>query len=120
MKLEHGEVECRGCNGTGKMNRSTRIITSKKPYISTTSTESLTSFTCTKCHGLGKLDWIENVLGKRISKKETTTMHQGVSFPTNSIIGDLFYSYQDRHMYRKGQYGWEQIAEPMKNTLLNG
>jgi hypothetical protein len=35
--------------------------------------------TCPKCHGIGKLDWVENVVGK----KEPT-------YPGDAIIGDAY------------------------------
>lgn len=38
VELEQGEVICSSCSGVGS---------------------------CSKCHGDGKLDWIENILGKK-------------------------------------------------------
>ena len=43
IKLKKGEVSCNKCNGTGNYN---------------------TQLVCPKCYGTGKLDWIENVVGK--------------------------------------------------------
>jgi hypothetical protein len=44
MELKPGEVICDECLGTG---------------------ESIAHHSCPKCWGNGKLDWIENVVGKR-------------------------------------------------------
>jgi DnaJ-class molecular chaperone len=32
---------------------------------------------CPKCHGDGKLDWIENIVGKKESNKKSQTVHHG-------------------------------------------
>ena len=45
MQLNPGEVKCNECNGIG--------TTLHDPYS-----------ICNKCHGTGKLDWIENIVGK--------------------------------------------------------
>lgn len=43
FELKEGEYECSECNGTGKAGI---------PYL------------CPRCQGAGKLDWIENIVGK--------------------------------------------------------
>ncbi len=52
MKLKEGEIICNKCNGSGSL--------SSKINASTM------AFTCKKCDGVGKLDWIENVIGKKV------------------------------------------------------
>jgi len=107
LKLKLGEIECSGCNGTGKMNKSVRIIRSSKPYISTTSTESLTSFTCTKCHGTGKLDWIENVVGKRPNLKGSNVIESDIEPSSKNFVeGDLYYNikYKTLNVYIGGRW----------------
>ncbi len=47
MKLEKGEVICSNCNGSGNHQDNSK-------------------FTCQTCCGSGKLDWLENIVGKRI------------------------------------------------------
>ena len=47
--LCNGEVICNRCNGAGTQ------IEKKMPYL---------THPCEKCLGKGKLDWIENVVGK--------------------------------------------------------
>lgn len=54
--LEPGEVICDKCNGTGKPNNNK--IDYRQKYVTY-------PWTCDKCYGVGKLDWIENVTGKR-------------------------------------------------------
>jgi hypothetical protein len=53
IKLNPGEVLCNECNGTGDHGYT-------KP------SENIHSWliVCRKCHGTGKLDWIENIVGK--------------------------------------------------------
>ena len=51
MNLESGEVICIECNGTGGI-----ILGSfNNPDL----------IYCNKCNGTGKLDWIENIVGKK-------------------------------------------------------
>jgi len=44
MELKEGEVICPECNGTGGEG----------------------SWWCMHCHGTGKLDWVESIVGKKI------------------------------------------------------
>jgi len=53
MKLEEGEVICPQCEGTGKPNNNKFENFYLVPKV------------CDKCHGSGKLDWIENIVGKK-------------------------------------------------------
>jgi hypothetical protein len=48
--LKEGEVICNKCDGEG-------VILHYIPEVM--------DYTCPKCQGCGKLDWIENVVGKR-------------------------------------------------------
>ena len=45
IKLEEGEVICKKCNGEEYIGKDFRI--------------------CPKCNGLGKLDWITDIMGKK-------------------------------------------------------
>ncbi len=47
--LKEGEVICNKCSGTGEIHGRRRIDA---------------SLTCSKCWGVGKLDWIDNVMGR--------------------------------------------------------
>lgn len=54
VTLEPGEVKCDMCNGEGRAGWTIPIQHIRSyPII------------CGKCRGTGKLDWIENIVGKR-------------------------------------------------------
>jgi len=54
LSLGPGEMICPKCNGTGKPSR---VINGMSVYTSI--------YSCEKCHGEGKLDFVENVVGKK-------------------------------------------------------
>jgi len=55
MKLKLGEVLCNECHGIGNWKKFYDDIDKyERIYIN-----------CKKCGGAGKLDWVENVVGKR-------------------------------------------------------
>jgi hypothetical protein len=60
MDLKEGECVCQCCNGWGEQ------YDAERDYI----------IRCTHCWGDGKLDWVENVTGKKI----TTHTKQGPAF----------------------------------------
>jgi hypothetical protein len=65
--LEEGELICSKCNGVGFLNK-----------IESENT-SIYKDTCPKCQGSGKLDWIENVMGKKpIITHGTSTSGSGM------------------------------------------
>ena len=72
--LEEGEVICNKCNGKRK------IETDKPKWwqLRLTEVESL----CPKCFGDGKLDWIENAVGK----KRPYWGHVSSSSPSSSSL----------------------------------
>jgi len=72
--LEVGEVVCNKCNGKR------RIRTDKPKWwqLRLTEIESL----CPKCFGDGKLDWIENAVGK---KRPYWTRGSGSSISSSSL-----------------------------------
>jgi DnaJ-class molecular chaperone len=53
--LKEGELICPKCDGLGFTNKI------QKDKIG------LFKYTCPKCKGRGKLDWIENVVGKKVT-----------------------------------------------------
>ncbi len=76
MKLELGEIKCDKCKGKKNINRGVYGIVP-----------------CSKCKGVGKLDWIENIVGK----KEPNLIMSGVTWlppsavkPKNSIVGNAY------------------------------
>lgn len=58
MQLRPGEVECKKCKGTGVTNPH-----AKKGMA-------LMGYKCLNCDGSGKLDWIENVTGKKFNSHD--------------------------------------------------
>jgi hypothetical protein len=50
MNLKPGEVICEVCNGQGHVNQENDVF----------------SDPCYYCYGTGKLDWIENIVGKTL------------------------------------------------------
>ena len=66
MDLREGECACGRCNGWGE------VYDSERDYI----------IKCMHCLGEGKLDWVENVTGKKLSRVAGTS---GTSF--NTLIG---------------------------------
>ena len=77
MKLKEGEVICDECMGSGNQAKWDRIpdyrITLK----------------CDKCHGEGKLDWIENITGKKEKIKFDYRINFGMKInPITSIISN--------------------------------
>lgn len=61
LTLDEGEVECDRCEGTG----------STKHHNLRTISDNLMTM-CPKCFGIGKLDWIEVVVGKKGLSSSTT------------------------------------------------
>ncbi len=53
-KLKDGEIICDECNGAGKITDRRFVNLESDPYVKR----------CPKCHGDGKLDWVENIVGK--------------------------------------------------------
>ncbi len=54
MKLKKGEVICSNCNGSGNRAKWDQIPDYYKCYL-----------VCDKCQGVGKLDWVEAIVGKK-------------------------------------------------------
>jgi len=88
--LEEGELHCSECKGYGVPNTSDGIGL----YLKHRDLKSWTK--CLKCHGEGKVDWIEKIVGKR--ERETTVfVKPGVyvkeidlshTYPSEWLLGD--------------------------------
>lgn len=79
LNLEEGEIICDKCNGRG-----VNPIKNKFEF----------PIPCNKCQGLGKLDWIENIVGKKSTTFGTTSNSTYSSISNtfnlqNSIMNDV-------------------------------
>lgn len=82
MELEEGEVVCNECNGKG-VTLEWIELNYLAGYKSPKEKE------CDKCLGAGKLDWIENVVGKRPQYDFVFHSHYGISL-IDHHIGSVF------------------------------
>ena len=57
VKINPGEIICDKCNGTG-------LVDDPPKSFSITGHIPGDKYRCQKCKGTGKLDWIENIVGK--------------------------------------------------------
>lgn len=77
MKLNPGEVKCNECNGSGEI-------------VIDEDLSCYTFYICSKCNGDGKLDWLENIVGKKVKNKPKDFNSEGdlySDFPiTRSLI----------------------------------
>ncbi len=98
MKLNTGDVICDKCNG--KNAGSYDIV-------------------CTKCHGSGKLDWIENIVGKKL--EESNVIDNCISFgeahPQNPKQGRLYYNISDGFLYMYDGSNWLTVESNASNCV---
>mgnify|MGYP002628955923 CR=1 FL=1 len=67
MKLEPGEVICDKCNGVGHFGYTIEVneYSDYAGYVHRVPGHKTYDY-CPKCHGSGKLDWVEVVVGKNL------------------------------------------------------
>lgn len=70
MELNEGEIKCPECYGNKK------ITDPKLSYIYW--------ITCPKCKGKGKLDWIENIVGKKEEFRLDFSVEYTIQYLTGS------------------------------------
>jgi hypothetical protein len=92
MKLEKWEEKCQKCNGNGYC---------KGPNVEWNFT---TTYTCTKCFGVGKIDWLEKIFGKRLLK-----MYTGIVPPQSAHYGDICFDTISDHYQIFSSMGWIKI-----------
>ncbi len=102
LKLEEGEYICSECEGRGS-------------HPSNQNPNTMASM-CRKCQGAGKLDWIENIVGKPpISSGSSSSSSASMSSGRPSIQGidgSSFISKEDLDFMSK------QIADSIDNEIL--
>ena len=55
MELEKDEITCDGCDGEGGSYTDLTVNSNRRQYF----------VPCEQCRGEGKLNWIENIVGKK-------------------------------------------------------
>ena len=99
MKLKPGEVVCNRCNGSGKYPSSNNSSTC------------IDSYKCFKCHGTGKLDWIENIVGKKFSKPILNEWFSvSNANPTKAKFGQIYLNLDNNIISRFNGISWIKIV----------
>jgi len=108
MELKPGEYICEKCEGTGNnppMKRNGKYL---KPGVYEI---------CGHCHGEGKLDWIENVVGKKQPMVDMTR-NLNVQFfakkPRNPKDGNAYVDKQTGNMNIYESGNWISISPQPK------
>jgi hypothetical protein len=84
-KLKPGEIVCEECKGTG--------YDLKVPDVEDQYTlEYRRHYKCDKCHGVGKFDWIEVIVGKK---------------PKPCFIKSLCKEHDYSHKFKPGEPEWK-------------
>ena len=68
-----GEMICDKCNGSGSCN--TKYSQETSPYY----------VRCPKCKGRGKVDWVENIIGKKSKCNIIINGEFSIWYPTKSV-----------------------------------
>lgn len=94
MKLNLGEIICDQCNGSGYNMRPNH-------------------YKCPKCHGAGKLDWIEVIVGK----KTKSDIFNGVNWmapngtaPINPSCGQAYINTNNDKTYVYDGNTWVEVV----------
>ena len=106
--LEEGEMICSKCKGVG--------------FLKKIKSENISIYkdVCPKCHGAGKLDWIENVIGKKPSNNSSSST-SGMSSKSLTInwngVGSGDHGYSDLKGVMIKQVA-EQMAKKIDEEIL--
>lgn len=100
LVLNEGEMICDKCEGTGE--------------DSSQSASSVYSFTrfCKKCLGTGKVDWVENAMGKKPNKESNFITIDSSAMMSNTISSQLSLSSGENM-----KIGNETLDEYIKNVV---
>jgi DnaJ-class molecular chaperone len=102
MKLKPGEYKCDRCNGTGEIE-----------LINPDSFIGVYYEWCPKCKGEGKLDWIENVVGKKPKNdifNGVTWMAPSGTAPNNPSCGQAYINTNNNEAYVYDGNTWVQVV----------
>jgi len=106
MKLEAGEVICDQCKGTGYPNNN-EIDYNNKFYFNVPDA-------CDKCHGSGKLDWIEAIVGKHKPRQLSA------KFDINFSTAEQLYGPKSEEMDAVINKMSEQLAKDIDKEIIEG
>jgi DnaJ-class molecular chaperone len=101
MELNPGEIICDQCNGTGK------------EYIGVPIPRGDIYNNCPKCQGVGKLDWIEAVVGKKTKNNifnGATWMEPNGNHPSNPQVGQAYINTNNNEAYVYDGNTWVQVV----------
>ncbi len=107
MKIEPYEVICEDCGGLGLSARGTEFS-----YLSE-------SVECPKCLGEGKLDFIENIVGKKEDKSfypvsvGVNWLDASPSHPPCKEIGNSYINTKDQCQYIYDGNVWVRVEQPI-------
>jgi hypothetical protein len=104
MNLKPGEYICDECDGSGVDAKYENYLYEYRDY-----------YKCPKCHGEGKLDWVEKVVGK---KGENPMMHvHGVMMPPSAcgpppepLKGQTYINSNSQEIYTYDGSVWAQVV----------
>lgn len=116
MKVEKGEHVCPKCNGKGNIYEAHShdlpsyqhqpVQYNNGQYSSSYAAEVV----CTRCHGKGKIDWVQKLMGEQKNKEVFAPAHNHslLSIPTNNNIqfscgGDTILELTNDGFYYKGK-----------------
>ena len=63
--MKKGIYKCKKCDGTGRIE-----LTYEQAYGISSGGPNLKNIVCTICKGDGYLDWVENIVGKKMTNRE--------------------------------------------------
>jgi len=77
MNLQEGELICDKCNGTGQSIEELTETSKKWTW-------------CSKCYGSGKVDWIDNIMGRRpLTSSSGSSGRSGSSISSSSVMKEM-------------------------------
>ena len=102
MKLEEYEIICSDCSGSGLDQ--TRIY----------------KYSCGKCNGEGKLDWIENVVGKRKPSRYVRPGSYTVEVDLSSYVPKFITTIEADIRFFLNSFMFELADEKTLNQIKGG
>jgi len=89
IKLNKGEIICPECNGIGIYSTSVNYHTVEYRNEKINIPTHIDRNECSKCKGEGKLDWVENLVGK--NNRNSSNITFGNFGPSSPEKGNIYY-----------------------------